>query len=210
MALMQLLFGRNKKKGFCDPGDDGGSDTISLQLDVVMSETPEYTSTPTKTQVEDGSDITDHVALEPEKLSFEAVVSNTPLGWDMLVSEDRFTDRAQAAHEYILDLFNGRKPFDFVGALGVYKNMIITKYSPSRDAKTGNTLQFSMTIEKIRIVSTAIVASATAKYADGIKHTAPKTENQGMKNTKKIEIDDNRTLFARINDATRVLPGLAR
>lgn len=210
MALMQLLFGKNKKKGFCYPGDEGGSDTISLQLDVITSETPEYTATPTKTQVEDGSDVTDHVALDPEKLSFEAVVSNTPIGWDKLIESDRFTDRAQAAHEFILELRNNRQPFDFVGSLGVYRNMIITKYSPTQDSKTGNALQFSMTIEQIRIVSTSIVASATAKYSDGVKHTAPKTENQGMKATNKITENDNRTLLNRINDATRVLPGLAR
>ena len=209
MALMQLLFGKSNRKGFCLPEDEGGTDTVSLELDVISSENPSYTAVPTKTQVESGADVTDHVALDPIKLSIEATVSNTPVGWDKLLTGALFDDRAQAGHEFILNLYNGREPFGFIGSLGVYENMIITKYAPVKDSKTGNVLQFTADLEQINIVESALVETAGGKYADGVKHAAAKTENQGMQATQEAS-EKSKTLLARLNDNYKFLPGLVR
>jgi hypothetical protein len=56
--------------------DDETGLTESVQFDVVDSEEPEDVATPTDHPVEQGSNITDHVKLEPEFLTVEGIVSN--------------------------------------------------------------------------------------------------------------------------------------
>jgi hypothetical protein len=210
MALMSMLLG-SKKQGFCLPGAVGGTDTISLEMDVIISEAPEYTATPTKNQIEDGSDVTDHVALDPVKLSFQAVVSDTPVGWDKVFSGQIFQKRAEAAHAALLKIRNDRLPFDFVGSLGVYRSMVLTKYSPVSDAKSGKALSFTATIDQITIVkSRTIVAPGAATTLDSsVKHSASPTANAGHQATAAAS-EKSKSLLATLNDKFTFLPGLAR
>jgi hypothetical protein len=213
MGLMQLISGKNKSKGFVSPDDSGyehldGTSQISLELDALLSESPEYSATPTKTQVEDGSDVTDHVALDPERLSIEAIVTNTPVGWDKVLTGQQFQNKAESAHEFLLNLYRSREPFDFVGSLGVYTDMILTKYNPSRDSKTGSALHFTASLEQIIIVESATVAtSGISKLDSSVNHTASKTENSGQQATKEAS-DKSKTIAASLNDKYHFLPGL--
>lgn len=210
MSFMSIISSGGKTRGFCLPGASGGSSTVSLDMDVIISEAPEYSAVPTKTQVESGADITDHVALEPESMTFEAIVTNTPVGWDKVLSGADFSRRADEAHAFILGLFRNREPFDFVGSLGVYKNVVLTKYNPTRDAKTGKALHFTARIDQITIVNSAMVASSdSSKFSSDTKHTGPAAENAGHQAA--VEATDNsKSLAASLNDKYRFLPGLAR
>jgi len=197
MALMQLIVGKNSKKGFCLPGKKGGTDNISLEMDVILSETPNYSATPTKSQVESGADITDHIALDPVSLTIEGIVSNTPVGLDKILTGQQFKNRSEAAHQFLLNLRNSREPFDFVGSLGVYENMVITKYSPVRDSKNGKALVFTATLDAITIVETSMVASTNS--SDDVKHGTAGTENSGHQATKSAS-DKNKTIAASLVD----------
>lgn len=76
MALLSALFGKpkNAKIGV------GDNDKELVPIDVSMSETHERTAQLTQSEIEDGSKITDHVTLDPIKLTIEGVMTDTPIG----------------------------------------------------------------------------------------------------------------------------------
>ena len=149
MALFQMLFGSQIAKGF-NPSNPDGSGVLGLELDVVVSEAPEFKATPTKSPVESGAKISDHVVLEPRTLSIEGIVTSTPatpLGSGRgLISPNAPAD----AHEYLRRLWETREPFTFVGGLDVYENMVLTSYTPAKTSKTGDALEFRAAMEQIR------------------------------------------------------------
>lgn len=75
MALIGLFF---QTKAVI--GRPSGLATGGLELDASVNETHEATATVTQSEVEDGSNVNDHVTLLPKKLTLEGVVSKTPLG----------------------------------------------------------------------------------------------------------------------------------
>lgn len=181
MALVQLLLGKNIRKGFVKPEDAGSTDEIALELDATVLESPEYSATPTRSEVESGANITDHVTLAPETLSIDGMVTNTPIGIQQLLSGAQFGNPAQDAFLFLKKLYDDRLPFDFVGGLKVYSSMVITSFSPSRTSTTGQALRFRMTMSQIKIVESEVVEQK--RFADDVKHTAPKSQDLGSQAT---------------------------
>lgn len=188
MALIQMLLG--KKTGFCMPGALGGSDTIALELDAIITETPEYTATPTKNAVETGSDVTDHVAIDHEKVTIEGFVTDTPVNIIRTIggifTNDTFSNQTQQAFDFITELYQKREPFDFVGTVKVYRNMIITSLRIPRDSKTGKSLSFTMTLEQMTFVESQLFKSL--KMANTVEHTGAKKSNIGQQPTQEAAI----------------------
>lgn len=181
MSLFQMLFGKTTKKGFVTPENQGTTAIVGLELDATILESPEYTSTPTRNTVESGADITDHVVNEPVQLSLEGIVTNSPIGIMQSLRALTSGNAWQDALNFLLKLRDDRLPFDFVGGLQVYKNMIITSFNPSRTPKTGAALEFKMTMKQIKTVETEIVP--VTKFKDGVKHTGQKQQNIGSQPT---------------------------
>jgi hypothetical protein len=179
--LFQLLFGKNKKKGFITPDNAGTTDIIGLELDAIVLESPDYTATPTRSQVESGADITDHVTLSPEKLSIEGIVTNTPIGLFQSLKALTTQNAAQDAFDFLLKLYTERQPFNFVGGFKVYEDMVITNFSPSRTPTTGGVLQFRMSMEQIRFVESEVVA--ITKFKAPVKHQGAKKQSLGSQPT---------------------------
>lgn len=202
MALIQLLFGKNKRKGFSDPGVFGGQETIGLELDVIMTESPEYVATPTSNPVETGANITDHVTLSPERLTIEGIVSNTPVSLFRVLSGVTFSDPAKDAFEYIYDLYVNREPFDFVGGLDVYRDMVITSFNPVRNPTTGDVLQFTVSMEQIKFADSEVVQAINFKPS--AETTAPSEKALG-KQAKSAASEKaqakSQTILARLSDA---------
>lgn len=202
MALMQLLFNRTTRKGFVNPGDAGGTETIALELDAILSEAPEYVATPTKNPIETGANVTDHVSLEPEKLTIEGIVSNTPISLLRILSGVTFTDPAAEAFTYLEELYKSRQPFDFVGDLKIYESMVITSFNPGRTPTTGQTLQFTISMEKIFFADSQLVMATY--FAPSVEHTAPDQQDLGAQAveeaTEKAQAQAQ-SLLARLTDA---------
>lgn len=202
MALMQLLFNKATRKGFVNPGDAGGAETVALEMDAILSESPEYTATPTRNPIESGANVTDHVTLEPEKLTIEGIVSNTPISLLRILSGATFDDPAADAFSFLEALYNNRQPFDFVGDLKIYENLIITSFNPSRTPTTGQTLQFTVTMEKIRFADSMLVTAT--HFAAEVEHTAPDKQDLGAQAveeaTEKAQAQAQ-TLLSRLTDA---------
>lgn len=189
MALVQLLLGKNIKKGFIKPDDAGNTDEIALELDATLLESPDYTATPTRSEVESGAEITDHVTLAPETLTIEGIVTNTPIGIQQLLTGRQFGNPAQDAFLFIKKLYDDRLPFDFVGGLKVYTSMVITSFSPSRTSTTGQALRFRMTMQQIRVVESEVIEQT--RFSEDVSHTAQKSQELGSQATS--EASENAT-----------------
>jgi hypothetical protein len=177
MSVFQLILG-NKPKGFVPP-DKTGTGVIGLELDATILESPQFTATATRSDVETGVDITDHVELDPQQLSIQGIVSNTPVSFlgGLIISGDP----AQDALNFLLDLYRNREPFDFVGGLQVYSNMVITSFNPSRTPQTGKALQFTMTMQQIRIVDSEVVEAVN--FDEDVEHSAGDSQSLGTQST---------------------------
>lgn len=179
--MPQLLF-RAKRKGFVTPANsDGTGGPIALELDALINEDPDFTAEPTKSIVESGATVSDHVTLRPLKLSLSGVVSNTPVGLQSLAQGAAFFDNAAQAFKFLKDLFTNRVPFDFVGGLMVYHNMVITSFNAPRTKDTANTLTFTMTLEQITIVVSQSIGAQN--FDEAVIPTASQTQSNGSQST---------------------------
>jgi len=181
-------FGIFPKRGFVAPADSGKSgyaaayEPVHLVLDAMISEVPEYTATPTQSQVETGGTISDHVTQKPLKLMVQGIVTDTPIGYGReFTSAFSGSLPSTKAFTFLEDLYLSRQPFDFVGGFRTYRSMVITHFSPTRNAETGDALRFTCTMEQVTIVSSVTllqVKSAQPKTSHGSQPTAAATPVQ--------------------------------
>lgn len=196
MALMNLIY---KKKVKTQIG--------TVTIDASVTENHTTTSTPTRNPVEEGIEVTDHVSLEPAKLSIQGVISDTPLNFDIIgniASGDLksltknltsgFSDtlggtsRSTEQYQALLALQRSRQPFKVITGIKVYENMILTSLSVDRTATTGKSIHFSADMEEIRIVKSQ--NAGPQNLGKSVKDLGAKTKNLGGKVTTQITEKD--------------------
>lgn len=212
MALLNLIFNRRV------PTQIGG-----ITLDACLEQDHGFPCEPTENPVEEGADVTDHVRLRPIELQFEAVISDTPLDFNVigsLVSGDfrgiarQFANMNRSVEQFnkLVELRNKRQPFDVVTGLKVYKNMVIRDLRIHRNATIGKAIAVSLFLQEIRIVKSSIgidAGGADAVTSAGVKDVASKTKNLGQKIAKVLDpIRDARLLAGatQIFHLVRTLP----
>lgn len=133
---------------------DKVGNTQTLNVDVVMSLTDKRTVKLTDHTVEDGSVITDHAIIMPESISFELVVSQTPIGGPGMKRgsvDVSFEGRALGAESYPLDVRKSQfQPGGFLllssGLRDIKSSLIgrdqpVTKYNGSTLDKTSGSVK---------------------------------------------------------------------
>jgi hypothetical protein len=153
-----------------------------VQFDASIKENHKLDSTPTKFPIEGGQSISDHMILQPQSLELTGIITDTPIGGaEALISEVATTltsallppvgvvaasaayslfkagadssSPSVAAYGKLLQLQKNAQPVNVYTSLYMYENMWITSISAPRDAETGKSLIFSMTLEQLIIVS---------------------------------------------------------
>jgi hypothetical protein len=165
------LYSFIPKRGFVSPASSGQSDNPAttevpfLSLDCLVNEAPNFSFEPTKSALEDGSEASDHVITRPAKLAVTAIITDTPLQYSNVVASAFFNgpSPSQQAYSWLKGLAQNKIPFDFVGSLDVYKNMVITSFDPVRNAKTGDALRFNCEMSQIIVISDQILLKPTSK-----------------------------------------------
>jgi hypothetical protein len=132
----------------------GGDGSIGRVFDCIIQEAPEYTTTPATSQLEGGADATDHIKIEPDKVTLDIVISAIPIDGSDELDPDApgVPEIIRQAHSEIKSLQG--QLVDIVAGLETYTSMTMTSYTPSRNAKTGNVLKFTAMFQKIRFVTT--------------------------------------------------------
>lgn len=183
MAI-NLLFGRK------EPGRIG-----DLVLDATISETHDFGNEVTSFPVETGADISDHIKRESERITLEGFVTDTPvkylgglIGKSLKITDD---ERVKTAFEELMAIAgydypdqvatktaapNTAKVVDIVTGLRVYSNMIMTRLSIPRGARTGTTLQFTAEFTRIRFTRSEFVFIANTRV---VRPSAARINDQG-------------------------------
>lgn len=159
MALA-TLFGRRYDKGRVGV----------VELDVTISENHTFNSRATNFPVETGGDVTDHIINDPDVLTLEGLVSDTPLN---IFS---FFNRSIDAFNRLVDLHERREPVTVVTGLKVYQNMVMTVLDVPRTIETGQSLTFNITLQNIRFDATAQLLRNTSTVFGGIQSNIPREE----------------------------------
>lgn len=151
---------------------------VALPVDAIITETFSKTAEPTSSPVEDGSEVSDHVVQKPDKLTVECVVSDTPVS--LFASIANFASRGRTSPvldciTFLNNLVETRQLFDFVGSMQLYKGYVMTQWTPTKNSKLGSAIQFTCTMQRIRIVNSSVVLNANL--------SAPKKLTGGAKSS---------------------------
>lgn len=160
-------------------------DTVTL--DASIRETHSTRVKITDHPVEQGVDISDHLRQEPDRVTIEGVVTNTPLGntqpafvsvagnqntppFSFLRTSIYVMNLAENAYYALLDLAGADNLITVVTALRVYENMAMESLDVPRDAKIGQSVKFTATFKEVQIVLNQTVTVARAETQQGNKN----------------------------------------
>jgi hypothetical protein len=207
--MVDILLGRKK-----DPPSikETGSSAVLLQLDACLSQSHKYQNKVTSYPVETGLDIADHIRQEPEQITIEGIVTNSPVSFFPLLTDFKTVvnggkDRVMTAYETLL-LVAGRKLvkvpdlkgekinttietkpklIDISANLRVFNDMVIEDLDFDFDNKTGDSLPFKATAKRIRKATTqqsTINYTSGSLYGSGGTPDQTDTADKGQQQTK--------------------------
>ena len=156
MPLASLLFAPAETTKI---GDVNAGDIVEIPLDVAIREIHNRRSKITRFPVEDGSDITDSIKNQPDGLSIEGIVTDSPL---QFLAGLRAIQRGGAspsidAFEKLERLHEAELPIVIITGLKKYSSMAIASTNIPDDVSVGEAIRFSMELEHVNIVSSETV-----------------------------------------------------
>jgi hypothetical protein len=147
---------------------------LGIELDVVERESYESTAETIEHAVDSGVVLSDHVKRNPDTITLEGMVTNTPIvlpltqmggvtagvqpstlsvgGREIKASVLTFSgpfDRVRAVDEALQALMGG-VVVRYTGTLRTTDDMVVTRYRVDRDAQTGAALPVTIELRKIR------------------------------------------------------------
>lgn len=191
------------------PGKISAEDLESVIFDIVKSENHEMSNTITDHPVEDGVNVSDHVRNNPDKISFVAVISNTPLSQGQqsravrqgdfqltTTAEDRgrignMDGLALAAWKKLRTMKEKGVLVTVSTTLQDYESMAIESVSAPRDSKRYDALECTITFKKIRVVKNKL----TRNVQQSTDPRAQKKGKAGAQQAKPVEEKRTSTLF---------------
>lgn len=145
-----------------------------LTIEATLSEQHNMSATVSKFPVEGGSIVSDHIVNDPEKVTLEGFISNTPMGNDP-------NNYAQDAFDLLKKMWEARELLDIVTQYKVYTDMAITDISVPLNNKTGQAIQFTVDLIKIKKVNATAVTVYTETLSAPIADQASSSLNLGPK-----------------------------
>lgn len=117
----------------------------TIDLDVTITEQHRYNSRVTNYPVEDGTIVSDHIINEPDTLTLQALVSDSPL--NILALPNRSVD----VFNRLVDIQQRRELVTVVTGLKIYDSMAITSLDVPRNLETGQSLTFTIELQKVTL-----------------------------------------------------------
>lgn len=163
-----------------------------IVVDATVKETHLSECDVTKNPVEDGAPVTDHVQMQPKRLTIEGVISDTPLGFAFIGNIQNLVrsvtqifgarSRSQDAYDDLVRLQESKRPFTVITNLKKYDNMILVSLTVPREASTSAAIHFTAEMQQVRIVKSEEIASLATDAAD----IGAKTKDLGQKVTQPV------------------------
>jgi hypothetical protein len=201
MASVSVLFTRRK-----GPLTKFQSDLGEIVLDATISVSPDFTSTVAQHPVEDGPNISDHISLDPEKVSLEGFITDSPIRILSGVRDifEASTSRVQTAYDALRELRESRRPFTLVTGFEVFEDMFFTRLSFPRDRSTGQALRFTAECQKLRIVVPKTVSIPAENVSEELSDQSQSRRDVGKQvpSTASGVTEQNSTILHRLLSGT--------
>lgn len=140
----------------------------TVELDAAITEKHSAGVEITKHPIEEGANPTDHARLLPFQISVDGMLTNTPLGAELRAARGVTSSAAtstgavgaagpaQRSMAALEKIRVDRRAVTVVSDFRTYSNMLITKIDVPRDAKNGESIRFSISMEEIRFVKSEV------------------------------------------------------
>jgi hypothetical protein len=164
--VLSLIFGKQKYAQSLFKYRFNGPAVVTF--DTMVSEEHKFSSRITYFPVENGSIISDHIFKQPDVIILSGLISDTPL--NIFAPSNRSIDAFNA----LVQLHERREVFDVITGIKVYKGMSITSLDVPRTIKTGQTLTFNITLQKIVFDDTLLQLRDDQNVFDGVQDNTPR------------------------------------
>lgn len=175
-----------------------------IEMDAVLVEQYDMSSTVTDHPVDIGSDISDHIIRQPIGYVIQGMVTDTPMGLiaaleqigstvgtalsflreNLLGDEpqNEATSRSLAAFQALAALWEDGAVFDVQTGMGLYENMAILSIQVSVDQNTAGCLNFLARLRQIKRVAVLTTEEEANTLAEGaLQQGAEPIKKEGLK-----------------------------
>jgi len=153
---------------------------VTVSFDAVPSEQHSGSNTVTSHPVEEGADISDHSRPEPDTVSLDIFISNTPLSQEQMqrAAQSGAVSAAKAndapswqpgyAEKMLQNLWDLKDSGTLVTAITsirgrVYRSTLIESISVPRDAKVLDAVRATIGLKKVRIVKNKLTRAVVSR-----------------------------------------------
>lgn len=130
------------------------SGIVSLEFDVLLDETHDWSNDITDNPVENGSPVTDHIIRQSDKFRMTIMVTDASLYQKQTSSSDQITANA---FDVLRQLMDSRETVTVFTKYNTYYDMGISHIGVPRSKENGNSLIFQIEFKHIRLASTQTV-----------------------------------------------------
>lgn len=123
--------------------------------DATTSENHRVSNQVTSHPVELGVEVADHIIAQPDEISIEGVLSNTPV--EYMAALRNPPDRAEQIYEKLLDLREKGYLAYILTSLRQYENMALVSFTVPRDAERGGSIFVQLTFRQVKVAESAVV-----------------------------------------------------
>lgn len=155
---------------------------VAITFDATVSSTHSGDAEITDHPVEEGSDITDHIRRNPERLELNASVTDTPvkllpaLRAGPAVSGGSLNKRSKEAWDALVQLKDEGALVNVATKLRDYENMAITNLAVTQDKDTSNVINARISLRQIIIATTE-----SQPVTEPINQSRKRKQNLGKK-----------------------------
>lgn len=164
--VLSLIFGKQKYAQSSINFREGGSAIVTF--DTMVNEEHRYTSRVTYFPIESGTIVSDHIINQPDVVNLSGLVSDTPLNIFAPFN------RSVAVFNTLVQLHERREVVDVVTGIKIYRNMAITSLEVPRSVRTGQTLTFNITLQRIVFDDTIQDFVSQGNVFGGIQDNTPR------------------------------------
>lgn len=175
-----------------------GTGATAVQIDVLVAENYNRSSTITDHPVEDGSEVSDNKQQKPDTLQLTAFFAQSLANAD---DQNAATvTRAEDLYDKLLDLEAAAEPLSIFTARREYSNMMIERVTRPRTAADGDGVTVTVDFKQIKIATSQVVAAPPTRQRKNPKR------DQG-KRPKKAANENQKELSSLARDGWRAATG---
>lgn len=188
-------------------------DAVIIVVDTAETEQHDLSSTITDHPVEEGVDITDHQRPNPDTVTLNCIVSNTPLsniqkaraealGLASPTKQEEakrgFTGVAEQAYAQLKQIRDQGLLVTVTTGLRRYESMALEHLTVPRDSKTYDAIKFTATFKFIRVVQNKLTRVVNSKAPNAQRKKS--AGSQTPKDATKEDVDPLRSVNSTLSD----------